>query len=124
MVIIINWIKRYIWICVMVYSVAIFILSSMPQPPFPPEPLIPYQDKFLHITVYFLYALLWQVGLIGVKNEKISGYAIPLAVVIAILYGATNEVYQSFIPDRMYDLGDVIANAIGALISGLKIIKI
>ncbi|ODS39270.1 MAG: hypothetical protein A7316_06045 [Candidatus Altiarchaeales archaeon WOR_SM1_86-2] len=115
-----NWIKRYIWVWVIGYSVAIFILSSMPQPPVPPEPIIPHQDKFLHIMVYFLYTLLWQVGLIGVKNEKISSYAIPLAVVIAILYGATNEVYQSFIPDRMYDFGDVIANAVGAVLAGLR----
>ena len=98
-------------------NICLFINALQPHAP---EPVIPYQDEFLHNTAYFIYALLWRAALVGVKNEKISSYAIPIAVVIAILYGAINEVYQSFIPDRVYDLGDIIANALGAVLAGLR----
>ena len=37
---------------------------------------------------------------------------------ITVLYGATDELHQYFVPNRSCDIWDFVANAVGAVIAG------
>lgn len=38
-----------------------------------------------------------------------------LAVIITLLYGISDEIHQSFVPNRTYDIHDIVADGIGGL---------
>ena len=94
---------------------AIFILSSSTDP----GPIVPpgISDKTLHAIGYGVLGLLLlrglaQARLVGVTTGR--GFA---AVLIAVLYGITDEIHQHFVPGRTSDALDVAADALGAAIA-------
>lgn len=55
------------------------------------------------------------------KKNTFSGYAYIWTAVICIIYGATDEVHQYFVPNRSSEIQDWIADAAGVLIMLLLI---
>ncbi|MBI5855868.1 MAG: VanZ family protein [Nitrospirae bacterium] len=106
------------WGPVVGYAVLIFTLSSLSgsEMPFSLFP-IPYNDKILHALVYGGLALLalrafrHAAGLIGAR------YALVLAVVVAALYGMSDELHQVFVPNRHADVWDWVADTAGATLA-------
>lgn len=83
------------------YMGAIFWLSAQPGDRVGiPAPW----DKLVHATAYAVLGALLQLGL---------GRP-AVAWVAAALYGLSDEVHQYFVPGRMFDLGDWLADAVGA----------
>jgi VanZ family protein len=83
----------------------IFFVSSQSKLPAAPvsfEGL----DKLLHAGVYAMLALALLFG--G------RGHRPWLWVAVAVLYGLSDEIHQSFIPNRQADLLDLLADAAGA----------
>lgn len=70
--------------------------------------------KTAHIFEYGIFATLLYRAMInsGIKNKK----SMWLAVVIACLYGITDEFHQSFTPGREPTLRDVLIDTLGASI--------
>jgi len=72
-------------------------------------------DKLAHAAAYFVLAALlswgfWRVS--GLRNKLVWASAI-----ISTLYGIGMEIIQySFFPNRYFEVYDIIANIIGALI--------
>jgi VanZ family protein len=67
-------------------------------------------DKFAHFAVYGLLAtLVCRVG--G------GGRAALVAVVVTSAFGASDEWHQSYVPGRMADFGDWVADTLGALLA-------
>lgn len=65
-----------------------------------------------HFTVYAVLTVLLYGGL---RREGLAvRRAMLLALVLATLYGVTDEVHQSFVPGRDPDPLDLIVDAIGA----------
>jgi len=100
---------------------AIFSISSLSQPPQLPSE-IPFVDKTVHAVLYgglaavmlrALAAGLW----VGVTVARGAWSAIG-----ATLYGITDEIHQRFVPGRMYDVVDMVADAIGAVIAVVVIL--
>jgi VanZ family protein len=94
------------WLPVLVYLVLIFILSSSPKAVFT-ETEIPFFDKFLHTIEYAVLAFLLIREL---KNSRLllsDRDFILLTVVLATLYGISDEFHQHFVPNRIASLGDV-----------------
>jgi VanZ family protein len=67
-------------------------------------------DKFAHFAVYGLLATLvcrlgrgWRAALV--------------ALVVTSAFGASDEWHQSFVPGRMADFGDWVADTLGALLA-------
>jgi len=86
----------------------IFVVSS--QPKLPAAPLsFEGLDKLLHAAVYAVLALALLFGGRGRRPW--------MWIAVAVLYGLSDEIHQSFVPNRQADLLDVLADAAGAALA-------
>jgi VanZ family protein len=110
---------RY-WGPVWAYAGLIFFLSSLSHP----EQHLPsffeeVSDKILHALEY---AVLGAVGYRAFRwgtNDRLSQHALWLAIVMASLYGASDEIHQWFVPFRDSSWQDWVADTIGAAIGAV-----
>lgn len=91
----------------------VFGLSSMSSPPVPPN----VWDKLLHAGAYGGLALVTLRATAGGRLAGLTGRALLLAWAITTAYGASDEVHQSFVPQRSADLFDVVADGVGAAVA-------
>jgi VanZ family protein len=97
------------WLAVVGWMALIFFFSSQPQLPSPPDPLADLIfKKGAHFTVYAVLAVLFRRAL--PPSRWI--WALPWA--LAVLYAASDEWHQSFVPGRHPQLTDVLIGACGA----------
>ena len=94
------------------YMAMLFGLSSLSTLPTPPGGFSFYD---IHIAAYAgLGALTARATAKGVRN--LSWRAVLLAIVIATLYGVSDEYHQRFVPGRSFDVLDMVADMIGSVI--------
>lgn len=73
-------------------------------------------DKLLHFGAFFVYGLLVLLFLKGnfsFSNRK----TIILAMIIGIIFAASDEIHQSFVPGRLADMFDFFADSLGIIFS-------
>lgn len=66
------------------------------------------------------YALLGALALRALANARLDGVTArtaAVAIVIAALYGVTDEFHQAFVPGRSPDLTDLAADTAGAVLA-------
>lgn len=86
----------------------IYYFSSLSGVPIPL--LFSSQDFFLHIIEYSVLSYLLSSAFVTTGSRRgIHVYAL----LITVLYGATDELHQAFVPLRDPSLFDLIANAVG-----------
>ena len=97
------------WLAIAGWMVLIFFFSSQPQLPSVPDP---WADlifkKGAHFTVYAVLAVLFRRGL------PPSRWSWALSLVLTVLYAASDEWHQSFVPGRHPQLTDVLIDLCGA----------
>ena len=97
----------------------IFSVSSVPVTS-PTLNAIP--DYYIHSSCYALLTILlfwaWNEGLTPGKNA--GSYFFP--VLITVLYGISDEFHQSFVPGRNPEVGDVLSDAIGAMLGAAVVV--
>jgi VanZ family protein len=93
--------------------VGIFIASSITDPPLPQK--VP--DVSLHGMVYFGLTLLLIRALARERWSGVTATTLILAFAIAVVYGASDEWHQSFVPTRQADMRDLQADASGAFVA-------
>jgi VanZ family protein len=98
------------WGPVVLYAAAIFIASSISQPPKLPELVT---DKDLHGGLYGGFALVILRALAR-RWDRVTGLTGLGTVVLVVLYGVSDEFHQSFVPGRTSDIADVVADGVGA----------
>jgi len=94
----------------------LFYLSHQPRLPGPS--LFSGQDKLIHALVYGVLGIM----LLASQSLRPGGYRwrqIGISVLIASLYGASDEWHQSFVPGRSPELADWVADTVGALLAVL-----
>lgn len=105
------------WLPVFAYCGLIFFLSSQS---FTQETLPSIfefvGDKALHIVEYGVLGILCYRGFRYASTPWAAQYAVYLAIAVAALYGASDEIHQSFVPLREADHWDLVADCIGAAI--------
>ncbi len=100
------------------YMILIFVMSSIPRLTLP-DVGIRWEDKFVHLVEYFVLAFLLARAFYYQEWKPLSiETAVRYAVLVAILYAATDEVHQYFVPGRFADVWDWVADAIGAYLGG------
>lgn len=72
-------------------------------------------DKLLHFLAYGLLAVLMLRALADGDPGRAGWRRTTVAAILAILYGLTDEWHQSFVPGRLAEGADVVADAAGAL---------
>jgi VanZ family protein len=96
------------------YACGIFVLSSLSHPPMVPAWELPHLDKLYHILAYGgLTFLLIRALSLSYATPPCTSLAL-WAVILAIVYGASDEFHQAFTPDRMVSVYDLLADAMGA----------
>jgi VanZ family protein len=103
------------WIPVIIYAILIFCVSATPGEDIPS--LFPNQDFLAHALEYFIFALL--------INRALKQY-FPLfsfkkrflyVSVIAIVYAASDEFHQMFVPNRYCSALDLLCDSFGVFIA-------
>jgi len=105
----------YYWGPMCGYAGLIFYLSSQPHP----EESLPsfvglVSDKVLHVAEYAVLGGLCYRAFRWGTTGSWQSWAVPLAVLVAALYGLSDEVHQSFVPFRESSGLDWLADSIGA----------
>lgn len=93
------------------YAGLIFFLSSQSTLPVP-EGIWNF-DKAIHCAEYGGFAFLIARAL------RPHARAAVIAVILATLYGVSDELHQSFVPGRSSDVFDVLADGVGAALGAL-----
>ncbi len=106
--------RRLSLLLALVWMGLLFYLSH--QPSLPTPMLFTYQDKLFHATAYGILGFL----LLGSRTPSVQGYTnaqIKVSVLIASLYGISDEFHQYFVPGRSSEVLDWVADTVGALIA-------
>lgn len=100
-----------------VWCAVILWASTTPEPPGRPLLNLPMGDKVVHLAGYAL--LCWLVTMSLGKAVLVYPTQIVVIVPVAfsILYGIVNEIIQMSVAYRSYELGDIAANALGAVLA-------
>jgi VanZ family protein len=93
--------------------VFLFILSSISETPQVPGGV----DKDVHGLLYAGLALVTMRALAGGWRAPMTVGHAAIAIVIATLYGISDEWHQSFVPPRQSDWLDVVADGVGASVA-------
>ncbi len=99
----------------------IYYLSSLPWVPIPLIGWAIIRDKIAHALTYGLLCYLWIRAFRGGEKKPLGPALLVVAVLIATLYGITDEYHQSFVPGRYSTVGDAAADFAGALLSAVVV---
>jgi len=99
----------------LLWMAAIFAMSAQRVVPQAPGFSVEVTAVAGHLVCYGILALLllWALPA-GVVRPR---YRVVLAVLLATLYGASDEFHQSFVPGRSATAFDVIVDAVGAILA-------
>ena len=79
-------------------------------------------DKWIHIILFLLLVYLWCWSY-SKRNESSKKVFITVTILF-IVYGISMEIVQHFfIPLRSFDIGDIIADALGAVLGYFIAVK-
>ncbi len=101
-----------LWGPVVLLMAFIFYASGLSDPGAPPGGM---SDKSAHFLVYAALGGALIRALAEGLRSRMTLRRIAIATLIAVLYGVSDEVHQSFIPNRTPDVRDLAADAAGAL---------
>jgi len=100
-----------------IYCSLIFWLSS--QSALPTPMLFEHQDKLHHLGAYFIMGVLaWRFFNDYTQNQK---SVFMMSLFFCSLYGISDEIHQSYVPDRDADVFDWLADTLGAFIALITI---
>jgi VanZ family protein len=101
------------------YAGAIFIGSSLSHPPLVSSVALPFFDKICHVIEYGGLTLLLIRALSVSKETRAASSLVIWAIVLVVVYGASDEFHQTFTPERTMSGYDLLADAAAAgVVSG------
>jgi VanZ family protein len=98
------------WGPVVLYASAILVGASLPSSSIPGE----VSDSTLHVWGYAGFTAILVRAFARGRWSSVSATHVAVSAFIAMMYGFAMEVYQLFVPGRVFDLRDVLADAVGA----------
>lgn len=99
-------------------AVQVWLSSRSTLPPLPLLPSVPFSDKLVHATWFFLLGLLvWRAAREGEGWPRRR--TTLLLVLGALFWGISDEAHQSLVPGRDVEAGDVAADVAGAALTAL-----
>jgi len=107
-----SWYSRLTLVLPVAYMAGIFYLSSKKGSGLS----LPAPDYIMHALLYAGLGVCWRLALstgLGLPRRR----AIFLVLVVATIYGVTDEWHQSFVPGRSPELSDLVADSAGAVVS-------
>lgn len=102
----------YYWFPVIFCAIFIFSISSIPGKNIPS--IFSYQDIVFHLSVYAVFAFLIFRTLKAYNSVKTRFWRLVLVLGFIFVFALTDELHQSFVPNRTASLMDVLIDCIGA----------
>ena len=102
------------WLPALLWMVVIFVLSSQSGLRVSDDAAV---DKPLRVVAHLgSYALLAGLLLLALdRGARPTLRGVAMAFTVAVLYGVSDEIHQSLVPDRTGRLDDVLVDALGAV---------
>ena len=114
--------KKVLLIPLIIYWIIILIGTTIPADSF--VDTFEISDKIKHFVAYFGLAILLGLNLhFQEKWKSLSFYYIIATLVICMTYGVLDELHQMFIPNRMAEFLDWVADSLGT-ITGLFVASV
>ena len=110
------------WVPTIGYCLLIFVLSSLSKGVHIPSPFG--FDKAVHFIEYGILGFLLARSILGFQSSLSSKLLVGLAVVLATVYGISDEVHQAFVPGRNASHWDVVADGLGGVIGAVLFVRI
>jgi VanZ family protein len=101
-----------LWVPAFVQMAFIFAASSVPANQLPGH----IWDKLAHLIVYALLGIFFLIPLARGRLSGVTFGAATLAIALSFVYGLSDELHQSFVPNRTPDVLDVLADTLGATV--------
>jgi uncharacterized membrane protein len=76
-----------------------------------------YPDKVGHVVLYAGFGFLLYLTLKNSSNITLKNYAFLFAIIIGTVYGASDELHQSFVPRRTASILDLLADCTGVALA-------
>lgn len=115
-----KWLDNWrLWTGVSVgIAVLIFVQSSQPALVDEPPIYLWNVDKLLHFTAWLVLSATIRLSLSPLVRNNPSQRLlwIIVAIMLAVSYGAIDEIHQSFVPSRTADLLDLLADSAGSVV--------
>ncbi|MBL7130032.1 MAG: VanZ family protein [Candidatus Omnitrophica bacterium] len=102
------------WLPVLLYAILIFSISSIPGPELPQNLIL--SDYLLHILEYLPFGFLMFRAIRNTRSNFTLRKIFISSAILVILYAASDELHQLFIPGRYASLLDLLCDGIGAAI--------
>lgn len=102
-----------LWLPVALWMGVMFSVSSIPGGDLPGT-AIPHADKLAHTAEYVVLGFLLMRALSGSFRKINLAKMISSAIIVAVVYAVFEERHQLYVPGRMCDLFDFLADFIGA----------
>lgn len=82
-------------------------------------------DKLVHVVLFGLNVLFWGWHFATIyRAERKLRYLFVGAIAVVILLGVTLEYVQLyFIPNRSFDVWDIVADSVGAVLAGIWLLR-
>ncbi|MBI4494785.1 MAG: VanZ family protein [Chloroflexi bacterium] len=100
--------RLLLWLPALAWMGVIFYWSSQPVLPIDGQPNSGLLHRTAHLIAYAILALLLALG------SGTSQRGLRAAFLLAVLYGLTDEVHQSFVPGRHGRVQEVVTDAAAA----------
>ena len=111
------------WVPPLLYMALIFVVSSLKQPQLP-MPKFEWLaiDKLYHFIEYAILGTLLAWAFVKARPSVVPSKQIWLtAATLSILYGASDEWHQTFVPGRCATLADWVADVLGSIAGVLAV---
>jgi VanZ family protein len=99
------------WGPALLWTAVLFAASSRPSLP---VDLHSGTDKLAHFAAYAV------LGVLLGRAQALSGIAVAWAILIGVMIGGLDELYQSTVPNRHADVGDWLADSAG-VVTGVRL---
>jgi hypothetical protein len=105
------------WGPIIGYCLLIFVLSSLSRGVYIPSPFG--VDKVVHFVEYGILGFLLTRLIANARSGLSRKFLLGLVVILATLYGISDEVHQAFVPGRNASLWDVLADGLGGMMGAV-----
>jgi len=108
--------RRLVWIWGPAWALMAFIFTVSSRSELP-RAATALDDSVWHGMTYGVLAALLLRGVVAARWERVTLGTASLAVLLAALYGVTDELHQTQVPLRTFELSDLVADATGAVVA-------
>lgn len=113
--------KKYVaWAAFTVYSVLIFVGSSIPGDRIDIDG--PGIDKLIHAVEYSILSLLLFISLRLSSTIRLNAL-FWISAISSSLYGLSDEIHQLFVPLREFDILDIVCNTSGSILGSYVMVR-